>query len=801
MRRADRRPNSCGRRMRALDRKLLRDLRHIWMQALAIALVIGCGVAMYVMSFGTLRSLDETRVAYYERYRFADVFASVKRAPERLASRIAAIPGVGRVETRIVAHVTLDVAGMDEPASGLLVSQPERGEALLNLLHVRKGRRIAPGRTGEVVVGEPFAEAHGLGPGDHLFAVINGRKRRLDIVGVALSPEFIYALGPGAIMPDDRRFGILWIGHETLAAAFDLEDSFNDVSLTILRGTSEATVIAELDRLLEPYGTAGAYGRKDHASHWWLSNELTQLDAMGSMMSPIFLGVAAFLLHIVASRLIATEREQIGLLKAFGYSGLEVGWHYAKLVLTIVALGVVFGFAGGAWLGRGLTELYTNFFRFPFLYYRLEPAVFVLASLVSFGVGLLGALGAVRQAATLPPAVAMQPAAPPVYRKTMLERIGLTGRLAQPTRMILRHLMRRPVRAGLTSLGIAMAAAVMISSMFMRDALDLVIDIQFNQVHRQDVTVSFSELSPARILHDLESLPGVLRAEPARTVPVRLRMGNRSRTVGLVGVSPGADLSRIVDTGLRPVAPPPEGLMLSTILSEAIGAGLGDRVRIEVQEGRRQKLEVPVTLVVEEYFGATAYMEMSALNRLLGEGDIVNGAYLQIDKSSEAALYRALKNAPAVAGVVVETAAVESFRETLAENLLLMTTFNVMFSGLIAFGVVYNSARISLSERGRELASLRVLGFTRGEISWILLGEFALLTLASLPLGWLIGYGLAALVTMNIKTELFHFPLYIEIRTYGFAALVVVLSALVTGLAVRRRIDHLDLVAVLKTRE
>lgn len=348
MRRADRRPNSCGRRMRALDRKLLRDLRHIWMQALAIALVIGCGVAMYVMSFGTLRSLDETRVAYYERYRFADVFASVKRAPERLASRIAAIPGVGRVETRIVAHVTLDVAGMDEPASGLLVSQPERGEALLNLLHVRKGRRIAPGRTGEVVVGEPFAEAHGLGPGDHLFAVINGRKRRLDIVGVALSPEFIYALGPGAIMPDDRRFGILWIGHETLAAAFDLEDSFNDVSLTILRGTSEATVIAELDRLLEPYGTAGAYGRKDHASHWWLSNELTQLDAMGSMMSPIFLGVAAFLLHIVASRLIATEREQIGLLKAFGYSGLEVGWHYAKLVLTIVALGVVFGFAGGA---------------------------------------------------------------------------------------------------------------------------------------------------------------------------------------------------------------------------------------------------------------------------------------------------------------------------------------------------------------------------------------------------------------------------------------------------------------------
>ncbi|MBE9556900.1 MAG: FtsX-like permease family protein [Proteobacteria bacterium] len=787
--------------MLALDRKLIRDLRHVWLQALAVALVIGCGVAMYVMALGTLRSLEETRAAYYERYRFADIFAEVKRAPARLSREIASIPGVAGVETRIVAMVTLDVAGMAEPARGLLISVPERHPPELNGLHLRMGRSVQPGNLGEVVLNEAFAEAHGLRPGDYLHAVINGRKRRLDVVGVALSPEYIYSLGPGAMMPDDRRFGVMWVGREMLAAAYDLEDSFNSVSLTMMRGASEPAIITALDRILQPYGGVGAYGRKDQVSHWYISNEMVQLESMARVAPAIFLGVAAFLLHIVISRLIATEREQIGLLKAFGYSGLAVGWHYTKFVLAIVGIGIFLGFVGGAWLGRGLTEMYTDFFRFPFLYYRIDFSTFLISALISVLVALAGTLGAVRRAVQLPPAVAMQPAAPPVYRRTLAERLGLTLRFGPATRMVLRHIMRRPMRSGLTTLGIAMAVAILISSMFMLDSIEMIIDVQFNRINRQDVTVSLVGARPAGVVREFEAMPGVLRAEPVRAVAVRIRNRHLSRRTALIGMTPGSDLGRLLDQDLHPVSMPPEGLVLSAKLAEVLGVGRGDRLTVEAMEGRRPIAQISIAAVVEGYIGTSAYMDFAALNRFMGDQPMVSLAYLQTDPLRETELYRKLKDAPAVAGVTIEKAAVESFRDTLAESMLLMTTFNILFAGMIAFGVVYNSARISLSERGRELASLRVLGFTRAEVSWILLGEFALLTVAALIPGFVIGHGLSWAMAEGFETELFRIPLVIERGTYGFSALVVLSAALLTGLVVRRRIDHLDLVAVLKTRE
>lgn len=787
--------------MTALNRKLFRDLGHVWLQGLAIALVIGCGVAMYVMSLGTLRSLDETRSAYYERYRFADVFASAKRAPNRLDREIAAIPGVARVETRIVATVTLDIADMAEPARGVLVSVPGRHPPELNGLHIRMGRGIEPGHLGEVVLNEAFAAAHGLRPGDRFHAVINGRKRRLDVVGIALSPEFIYTLGPGALVPDDRRFGVMWVGRDMLAAAYDLEDSFNAVSLTLMRGASEPAIIEALDRILDPYGGVGAYGRKNQTSDWYISNEMVQLKSMGRVGAAIFLGVAAFLLHIVCSRLIATEREQIGLLKAFGYSGVAVGWHYTKFVLAIVVVGIVLGFVGGAWLGRGLTEIYTDFFRFPFLYYRIEFGTFATSALFSVVVALAATLAAVRGAARLPPAVAMRPAAPPVYRRTLAERLGLTVRFGQTTRMILRHIMRRSARSGLMALGMAMAVAILISSMFMLDSIEQIIDVQFNRIYRQDVTVSLAEAKTAGIVHEFRSMPGVLRAEPVRAVPVRIRNRNVSRRTSVTGMMPDADLGRLLNIDLHPVSMPPQGLVLSAKLAQVLGVTRGQRVLVEVLEGRRPVGMLPVTAVVEEYIGTTAYMDLGALDRFMGDAAMVSTILLQTDSLNEPKLFRQLKDSPAVAGVTLERAAVESFRETLAENMLVMTTFNILFAGMIAFGVVYNSARISLSERGRELASLRVLGFTRAEVSWILLGEFALLTLAALAPGFVIGYGLSWLMAAGFETELFRIPLVIERSTYGFAAVIVLSAALLTGLVVRRRIDRLDLIAVLKTRE
>jgi putative ABC transport system permease protein len=787
--------------MRALDRKLLRDFWRLRAQGLAIALVIACGVATVVMSFGTMVSLDETRASYYERHRFAHVFAAVKRAPESLVARLRAIQGVRWVETRVVKDVTLDVAGMAEPAAGRLVSLPERGRPLLNDVSLRRGRYLAPGSPGEVLVSEAFADAHGLRPGDRLGATINGRRRDLRIVGVVLSPEFIYSISPGVIIPDDRRFGVLWMGRQALAAAFDLEGAFNDVSLSLLRSASAPEAIARLDALLAPYGGVGAYDRDDQPSHAYLSNEMDQLRGMGRIVPPIFLAVAAFLLNTVMSRLIDTEREQIGLLKAFGYGDLAVGWHYLKLALAVALAGVALGFVGGAWLGRELTELYTQFFRFPVLHFRLDPGIFAAAGLVSLAAAVLGTLGAVRRAVALAPAVAMLPAPPARYRPSFVERLGLGRLMGEPTRMILRQIGRFPARAALTTLGIAFSVAILVGSLFFYDAMDHMVAIYFHQAQRQDVTVTLVEPRRQSVIHEIAAMPGVLAIEPYRSVPVRLRFGHLSRRLGIEGLEPEPDLRRMLDTRLRPATLPAEGLVLSTKLAELLGAGRGDRVVVEVLEGRRQVREIAVADVVEEYIGTPAYMDRRALNRLLGEGPMVSGAHLLVDQAQATILYRRLKDTPAVAGVVLQSAALETFHETLAETMDIMVVFYILFSSLISVGVVYNSARIALSERARELASLRVLGFTRFEVSYILLGELTVLTALALPLGCLLGYGLAALMAWSFDTELYRIPLVIQPDTYGIASLVVVAAAAASGLIVRRRIDRLDLVAVLKTRE
>lgn len=788
--------------MTALNRKLLRDLWQIKGQALAIGLVIACGVATFVMSLSTLASIRRTQEMYYERYRFAQVFAQLKRAPDSIALRVGEIPGVARVQARVVEHVTLDVPGLAEPALGKLISIPEARAPELNERYLRSGRPIEPGREGEVLVSEGFARAHGLEPGDAVHAVMNGRRRQLRIVGVALSPEFVYLIHEGDILPDDRRYGVFWMGKTELAAAFDMKGAFNDVCLTLERGTSEAEVIRRVDRLLDRYGGLGAYGREDQPSHKFIANELKELRGMARVVPTIFLVVASFLLQVVVSRLVGVQREQIAALKAFGYSRGAVGWHYIKLVLLIVLLGTMLGTIVGARLGRSVTELYTRFFHFPVFTFYLDPEVVALATLVSIGAAAAGTLASVFRATGLPPAEAMRPEPPARYRPTVIERLGVQRLLSPAARMILRHLERQPVRTLLSVLGIALAVAVMILGNFMVDAVDYAMESQFQVAQRQDMSLSFVEPTSARALSDIAHLPGVGDCEPYRNLPARVRSGYRSRRLGIMGIRPAGRLYRVMDISRRTMPLPAAGVVLSEKLAEVLGVGIGDLVTIEVLEGRRPVRPVPVAGLVADFAGIAAYMDIRAVNRLMEEGDTISGAFLAVDSARMDELYLELKRSPRVSGVTVKGATLASFRKTIAENLLRMRLFNVIFAGVIAVGVVYNAARIALSERSRELATLRVIGFTRGEISLILLGELAVLTLIAIPVGMLLGYGLAALViTLAYDTELFRIPLVIARSTYGFAVAVTLTAALMSGLGVRRLLDRLDLIAVLKSKE
>lgn len=787
--------------MKAINRKLWRETWHMRGQVLAIGLILACGVSIFIMSLSTVDSLQNTQRNYYEDQHFANVFANLKRAPENVKSQIQNIPGVEIVETRVIAGINIEIANFTEPVTGIMISIPDNGHSLLNQLLVKKGRLIEPYHDNEIVISDGFAEAHHFQPGDQLTIIINGRRKTMTIVGIASSPEYIYQIGPGAWIPDYKRYGVFWMGRSPLSSAYDMEGAFNDVTLTISPGTNTKDVIDRLDIILEPYGGLGAYARKDQLSHRYLSEEIKQLRTIATILPVIFLGVAAFLLNVVLSRLIRTQRQEIAIMKAFGYSNFDVGIHYLKQVMIIIFIGFILGLALGIWLGNGLGKMYMEFFRFPYLFFRIPPSVILISFAVTAAAVISGTLYAVREATILPPAIAMRPEQPTIYRESIVEKMGLKRFLAQTTRMIIRHLERTPVKSLFAILGIAFATSILVVGSFADEATDYEMDLQFNMIQREDLAVSFIEPTSFDAVYELQHIPGVFHVETFRSVPIRLRHEYRTYLTSIQGMQPNGDLGRLIDTHLKLVKIPPAGMILSDYLGKLLDIHVGDTVDVEVLEGARPKLRVPVTALISQYLGVGCYMDINAINRAMKEGHAVSGGYLKIDPSKQQDIFNHLKERPRVAAVSITSQVRQNLLETFGQNLLTYTFILTFFAGALVFGVVYNSARISLSERGREMASLRVLGFTRAEISYLLLGELAIITLIAIPIGFVFGYSLTAYMTTALSTDLYRVPLVVNRDTYAFSAIVVLISATISGLIVRHRIDHLDLIGVLKTRE
>ncbi|MDA8744616.1 FtsX-like permease family protein [Rubripirellula amarantea] len=787
--------------MRKLDQKLVRDLIHLKAQAFAIILVIAAGVATFVMSMCSYQSLLWSKNYFYREFRFAEVFAETRRAPNTLMPRIEEISGVAAAESRLVYDVLLDIPEMKEPAVARLISIPRSGECKLNRLYISRGRMPEPNRTGEVVVSEIFAEAHGFVSGDQVQAIINGKTQSLTIVGTALSPEYVMQVQPGSIVPDNQRFGVFWIGQQDLEAAFDMESAFNSVTLKLTYEHNVDAVIDELDRLLKPYGTIGSYGRDQQLSDQYISDELRQLRGMAIMAPAIFLSVAAFLLNIVVSRIISQQREQIAALKAFGYSNVEVGIHYLSLVLLISLTGTIVGTLFGFWMSSGMTAMYATFYRFPVLEFQIDSFAIASAFLLTTGVAFFGTWLSVRDAIRLPPAEAMRPEPPPSFKPTLLERILPRRSLPPEMRMIIRNIARKPVKALLSVLGIAMAVSVMVLGNFSLDAMNYMMEFQFSKAQRQDLTVTFVEPATATVMYEMQQLEGVLSSETMRSVATRLSFENRSRRIGITGLEPSPQLYRLLDKQERVVNVPEFGLMLNTKLAQLLGVELGDEVTVEVLEDKRPTVVIEVTALVEEYAGLNAYMDKAQLHKLLKESAVASGAFLKVDSNSIDEVFHELEMRPGVASVTIKKSVLDSFRKTIAENILVMRSFIIFFAAVIAIGVVYNSARISLSERSRDLATMRVVGFTKREVSFVLLGEITLFTLAAIPLGWIIGYGLAGLMASGLDTDNYRIPLIISRDTYALAAVVIAVATVLSGLVVQRRIHHLDLISVLKTRE
>ena len=787
--------------MRALTIKFLRESWQIRMQLCSIALVVAAGIMSVITMRGAYESLYFAQQDHYIKSRFADLWAPLVRAPESLRYRLEQISGIETLDTRVKFQATLDLGDSGVPAQGMFVSLPESGRPALNDIGISNGRYIEPGKHDEVILSEQFALARQLRPSDRFSAVLNGRSRELEVVGIASSPEFSYTVPPGYLFPDDARFGVFWMGREALGAANNMDGAFNEVMATLVPNANPDAVMQQMDDLLADYGGYGSYLRKDQLSHLILDNELAEIRVMTTFLPTVFMGVAVFLLYLVLGRLIRTQRDEIAVLKAFGYTDTEVGLHFLGFALLAVMAGGVLGTIGGIQLGKGLMGKYARYFDIPDLEYRLSRRLLLLSVAVCLAGAVAGAMAAVRRAINLPPAEAMRPEAPPRFRPGPLERSGFGTLLTSSGRMILRNMERKPFQIVLSSLGVSLSLAILVVGMSLVDSINWLMDLQFRVIQREDLMVTFKEDVNADARYSVAHLPGVVAVEVFRAAPVRLHAGHREDEVSVTAMDHDTHLRRLVNDKGNSIPMPASGIVLSERLAERLQVANGDLVNLEWLGGRRRYTEARMSGIVKDFMGVSAWMNRSEMQLLTGDPDVISGAWLSVSNMNNPALYEALQELPLVAGVMSPDFMLETFDQEMARSMLVSSAFLLGFASIIAIGIIYNNPLISLSERGRELASLRVMGFHRREVARLLLGEQAVVTLLAIPVGTGIGYFLAWLIAQNMGNDTFRIPFVVSVQTCITAIVIIVLASLLSGLAVRRRLDRIDLIRVLKTRE
>lgn len=793
--------------MNTLNIKLQRDLQSLWPQVLTIALVVAIGVAGFVGMFSVHGSLENARDNFYRDNRMADVFINVKRAPVQLQSRLLSLQGGTAVQLHVVHDAQLALPGAQAPVTGRFVgldlARVHAQRQDLNTLSLRSGRWPEPGRHLEAVVNERFAQARGLKPGDQVQAILNGQLQTVHLTGTVITPEYVFASRGGA--PDDKGFGVWWIDHQRMAHVFDMQGAFNQALFRVqdsqARTQDTAQLIAQIDALLAPYGTRGAQRQDQQISARIVNNELAQMQVMGTVLPAIFLAVSVFILNGVIGRQVATQRHQMAALKALGYPDHRIAWHYMGLALAISSLGLLAGLLLSQWIGRAMLDLYGEVFRLARLDYATTPWVVTASVALVLAAATAGTWRVIRAVVRLRPAVAMQPPTPAHFRPSLIERVGLAQHVSTGAMMAIRQVGQRPWRALFTVTGIALAVALQISGAFWLDAVDHIVDVQYRQSLRGDVVVHFQQAVPPSVQQDLQRLPGVIHAEAQRSEAVRLHAAGRQDEGVLLGVPQGARLMRVIDEQQGPVAMPPHGLVLSSLLARQLQVQQGDWIEVEFLMGRRHRVRMEVAATVHTLIGKQAFMNLQALHRLAREGAVVTEASLQVDPLAMAAFWQAVKQAPAIVSVLDKAASLAGFQETTSRNMGVFSAVLTLFAVAMAVGIVYNAARISLSESAWELASLRVLGMTRAEVSLLLLSPLAAQQILALPLGAVCGWGLASGLMALMSSDNIDFPVVIARSTYAWAALIVLAAGLVSALLVRRQIDRLDLVAVLKVRE
>lgn len=787
-------------------RKTGRDLWARKGPVLALALIMTVGIGCYVGMASVWRDMDGSRATYYRDQRLAEFTVDLKRAPAWTVAQVGRMPNVEEVQGRVSIGVRIDLPARVEPIAGQAISLPENHRGVLNDILLRSGTYFGGVSKKEVILNEAFARANNLGPGDRISVLLLDRLHELLVVGTAISPEFVYVLPPaGGLAPDPARYGIIYCREDFLQESCDLEGAYNQL-VGLTHDDSDTALDNTLDAIkqkLDAFGVTNTTPRRQQSSVRFLEDELTGLQTTATIMPGIFLLVAALVMNVLVSRLVAQQRTVIGTLRAIGYSRGAISRHYLGLGVVIGGIGGVAGVVFGIYVQHWSVGIYRQFYALP----RIEAAFYWDILLAGFGISVLfavlGTLKGVRRAARLAPAEAMRPSPPESGRKVFVERItALWERLSFRWRMILRAVFRNPFRSAVTVFASVVSAALIVSALAMVDALNYLISYEFERVSRQDVTVSLRDPKDVVSTSEVNALPGISDTQPELQVVCDLSNGPYQRRLGVTGLARGSRLHTPLDGQGNPIVVPPEGLVLTKKVSEILHAGVGATLRLRPLVGRRTEREAPVVAIVETFLGLGAYADIGYLSRLLGEERSANVILVKSFRGrADESLLREMKERPAVVAIGERQRSLDQINETFGRNMITMIGIMVLFSGLVAFGSVLNAAMVSLSEREREVGTLRVLGYTPREVAGIFSGESYFLNVFGIALGLAAGVGLAHLMSVAYNVELYRFPTVIYPSRLVIAAILMCVFVAAAQLVVAGMIRKLPWLDVLKVKE
>lgn len=791
-------------RLNVLNRKLLRTLYRTRGQAIAVAMVVMCGTASFISVLSALRNLQLTRDTYYSQYRFADFEIHLERAPSTAVFKVEELPGVRQARGRIVQDVTVDLPDEDEPRFGRVISMPDHPEAVINDIALMSGRYFEPGGSNEVILSDRFANENQLEIGDRINVKIDTKEYPLRIVGLALSPEYIYVIrNLQELLPNPRKFGIMWVSESFAENALDMTAARNNIVGTVDNLDDLDIILDDAEQLLEPYGVFASVRKDEQISNKFVSDEIRNLIITARIVPTTFLGIASLIILILLNRMVRKERTEIGLLKAYGYSNLAVAWYYLKFALLLAVAGCLGGFIMGQYFANQMIQIYVDVYQFPLLKARIYPDILSRSMGIALVFAILGALMAATHAARIHPAESMRPESPRAGHKTMVENIRfIWRRLSFSWKMIARNISRNKFRAALNIFGVMVSCGLLIMGYFTMDALDFMLNYQFSVTQREDVKVSFFQELGKSALYDVARMDYVERAEPLLQYPFTIRSDWREKDIPIVGLPRNAQLQVLTDDKHRPVDIGDQGLILSERVAEQLGVRPGDTVELKPLMGRiTDTTMMVVSKVVTQYLGVSAYMNIEALSRILDEPFATNAVLVRTETGKEEELTLDLKDVPAVAAADIKMESYENLVNTLAKNMAVINTMLIFFSGVISFAIIYNVTTVALAERQRELASLRVLGFTRNEVGRIMYNENFMLGFFGILLGVPFGIGLSLILVQFYDNDLYRFPFHIDRETFVVAIVATLVFIGLANLAVRRKIHTLDLVEVLKARE